>query len=246
MVRFCVLFYRWLADCHLRKGNAESGTVFQSKSRLIKALLERAFPTFPEPGFNPMFPGEVELFYPTAPHRIQPASWTKEEYGSHPEKQKDFDSWTWAFGDYWKHEVVGYEQSVRHMVAVMKKEGPFDGIVGFSAGAGMALTLVSLSKRRGTGDPKFMEALAINPEDIPPPFQFAVCCSGFIIHHPRYRSLYYPKIQTPILIFIGSFDPIVPGKAHLEVRTQMCERSDSLSSGYTLRAQRKAVSGYDL
>jgi hypothetical protein len=110
----------------------------------------------------------------------------------------------------------------------------------------MALTLVSLSKRRGTGDPKFMEALAINPEDIPPPFQFAVCCSGFIIHHPRYRSLYYPKIQTPILIFIGSFDPIVPGKAHLEVRTQMCERSDSLSSGYTLRAQRKAVSGYDL
>jgi pimeloyl-ACP methyl ester carboxylesterase len=30
------------------------------------------------------------------------------------------------------------------------------------------------------------------------------------LSHPRYKSLYYPQIQTPVLYFVGNFDPVIP------------------------------------
>ena len=60
---------------------------------------------------------------------------------------------------------------------------------------------------------------------LPPPFHFAICYSGFILSHPLYKSLYYPRIQTPILHFIGDLDPVIPEDQTLKFAGRCKNRS---------------------
>lgn len=143
----CQIIYGTLqqpAYCSTLIGNAESGESFESKTRFFKNLLQNACPPFP---------GGVELFYPTAPHRIQPAGAITREEG-------DFDAWTWEFGDYMTEVMRGYGQTIRYMLEVIRTAGPFIGIVGFSAGAATAHTLVSLAERRAS--PELMQNFQID------------------------------------------------------------------------------------
>ncbi|KAH8792230.1 dihydrofolate reductase, partial [Hyaloscypha sp. PMI_1271] len=180
-------------------GNAESGASFESKTRFIRNLLQNACPSFPS---------GVELFYLTAPHRIQPASSITRAGKRVTPEEGDFDAWTWGFGDYMTEVMQGYGQTIRYMLEVIRTAGPFIGIVGFSAGATTAHTLVSLAERRASAE--LMQNFQIDSNLLPPPFHFAICYSGFKLSHPRYKSLYYPRIQTPVLHFIGDLDPVIP------------------------------------
>jgi hypothetical protein len=54
----------------------------------------------------------------------------------------------------------GYEPTIRYMLEVIRTAGPFIGIVGFSAGATTAHTLVSLAERRAS--PELMQTLQID------------------------------------------------------------------------------------
>jgi hypothetical protein len=132
------------AYCFTPIGNAESGESFESKTRFFKNLLQNACPPFP---------GGVELFYPTAPHRMQPA-------GAITRDEGDFDAWTWGFGDYMTEVMQGYGQTIRYMLDVIRTAGPFIGIVGFSAGAATAHTLISLAERRAS--PELMKNFQID------------------------------------------------------------------------------------
>jgi Serine hydrolase (FSH1) len=132
-------------------GNVESGASFESKTRFIRNLLENACPSFP---------GGVELFYLTAPHRIQPASSITRAGKRVIPEEGDFDAWTWAFGDYMTEVMQGYGQTIRYMLEVIRTAGPFIGIVGFSAGATTAHTLVSLAERRAS--PELMQNFQID------------------------------------------------------------------------------------
>jgi hypothetical protein len=79
-------------------GNAESGASFQSKTHFFSNLLNAC----------PSFPGGVELFYPTAPHRIQPASSITGADQRITPDEGDFDAWTSGFGDYMTEVMQGY------------------------------------------------------------------------------------------------------------------------------------------
>lgn len=46
--------------------------------------------------------------------------------------------------------MQGYGPTIRYMLEVIRTAGPFIGIVGFSAGAATAHTLVSLAERRAS------------------------------------------------------------------------------------------------
>ena len=46
--------------------------------------------------------------------------------------------------------MQGYGPAIRYMLEVIRTEGPFIGIVGFSAGVTIAHTLVSLVERRAS------------------------------------------------------------------------------------------------
>ncbi|KAH8653987.1 serine hydrolase FSH [Tricladium varicosporioides] len=179
-------------------GSAESGASFQSKTRFFRDLLSTC----------PSFPRGVELFYPTAPHRIQPPSSITGVDQTITSEERDFDAWTWGFGDYKTEVMQGYGSTIRYMLEVIRTAGPFIGIVGFSAGATTAHTLVSLAEHRAS--PELMQDLQIDSDLLPPPFHFAICYSGFILSHPQYKSLYSPQIQTPVLHFVGNLDPVIP------------------------------------
>jgi pimeloyl-ACP methyl ester carboxylesterase len=43
-----------------------------------------------------------------------------------------------------------------------------------------------------------------------PRFQFAVCVSGFKLEHPVYQRFYQPKIETPIMHLIATYDTLIP------------------------------------
>jgi hypothetical protein len=56
--------------------------------------------------------------------------------------------------------MQGYRQTIRYMLEVIRTAGPFIGIVGFSASATTAHTLVSLAERRAS--PELMQTLQID------------------------------------------------------------------------------------
>ena len=113
---------------------------FESKTRFLKNLLNTC----------PSFPEGVELFYPTVPYYIQPVISIIRGDQSITLDERDFDAWTWGFGDYMTEEMQGYGPTIRYMLEVIRTAGPFIGIVGFSAGATTAHTLVSLAERRAS------------------------------------------------------------------------------------------------
>jgi hypothetical protein len=100
------------------------------------------------------------LFYLTAPHRIQPASSITRAGKRVTTEEGDLDAWTWGFGDYMTEVMQGYGQTIRYMLEVIQTAGPFIGIVGFSAGATTAHTLVSLAERRAS--PELMQNFQID------------------------------------------------------------------------------------
>ncbi|THC94469.1 hypothetical protein EYZ11_006034 [Aspergillus tanneri] len=51
-------------------------------------------------------------------------------------------------GDYRKDKVSGFDQSISYLIKFMEENGPFDGIVGSSAGATVALVVASLLERQ--------------------------------------------------------------------------------------------------
>ena len=96
-------------------GNAESGALFECKTRFIGNLLENACLSFP---------GGVELFYLTTPYRIQPASLITRAGKRVTPEEGDFDAWTWAFRDYMTEVIQGYGQTIRYMLEVIQTVGP--------------------------------------------------------------------------------------------------------------------------
>ena len=91
---------------------------------------------------------------------MQPASSTTGADKRITLEDGDFDAWTWGFGDYMTEVMQGYGPTIRYMLNVIQMAGPFIGIVGFSAGATTAHTLVSLAERRAS--PELLQTLQID------------------------------------------------------------------------------------
>jgi len=83
--------------------------------------------------------------------------------------------------------VQGYGPTIRYMLKVIRTAGSYIGIVGFSAGATTAYTLVSLAERRESAE--FMQNSQIDSnicfyiltpaiQLLPPLFHFAICLAA--------------------------------------------------------------------
>jgi surfactin synthase thioesterase subunit len=106
-------------------------------------------------------------------------------------------------------DYVGVDQTFKSLSEVLDKEGPFDGVIGFSQGAALAVALASAleTARR----PKVPASWNFTTQH--PPMKFAVAFSGFRaakgINKGEMDFLYEPKVETPTLHFIGNSDEIV-------------------------------------
>ncbi|XP_057658889.1 esterase AGAP003155 isoform X2 [Diorhabda carinulata] len=90
--------------------------------------------------------------------------------------------------------AIGFEESVKFIEDVFEKEGPFDGILGFSQGACFAGLLCDLQQR---GLTKFT-------------FSFAVLASGFKSGSLPHLKYYIDRITIPTLHIFGENDQIIP------------------------------------
>lgn len=216
-------------------GYTQSGSVFYSKSRALIKNIQKALPLH-----------QVDPVYPTAPIRLDPTdipgfepSSTTQEGGSGSSQQQELEAYGW-----WRHsstpsnppEYIGLNDGLNAVATVIRNEGPFDGIIGFSQGAALAAMVASLLEpgRKESfihfSDPKVASVGFDIPDSnnlvpgIPfpesfeeaklgsrqGPLKFAICYCGFRAPGPRYRAFYEnPPIQTPVLHVLGSLDSVV-------------------------------------
>ena len=97
----------------------------------------------------------------------------------------------------------GWETTRAAIVSAFEKQGPFDGIFGFSQGAALAGLLVGLRAPDGVPTPEH-----------PLAFDFAILVSGFVSNDPSHASLYAATAgyALPSLHVIGRSDGIVPAR----------------------------------
>lgn len=162
------------------------------------------------------FPG-VELFYATAPIAVP----TGELPPGPPQKQgstpAEVEVRAWWRAQDPRGEFEGLEQGLQCIADLLRLQGPFDGVVGFSQGAAAAAMLTALlepgrrdaftAARAGDQDAIAFPAAFADVEH--PPLRFAICYSGYASECPSYTAFYSPAIATPSLHFVGSQDTVV-------------------------------------
>lgn len=213
-------------------GFTQSGPLFRAKTRALEKLLAKH-----------LSPTPLELVYPTAPILLQPSdvptfnsvnqSEHSDRASANEEKKETEEAYGWwvrsdAKRDGASEDAPVYthleETAIPFLARVLKEQGPFDGVLGFSQGGCMAGFLASLledgrreafERLEASGGMPFPPSLSVaeaeQQEPVHAPLKFAVIYSGFapVPLLDRYRAFYDPKIQTRVLKFIGSVDTVV-------------------------------------
>lgn len=218
-------------------GYTQSGPLFQAKTGALRKTLQK------------VFPAGVELVYPTAPIRLTPADesflagngTSKDSEGKDEKEQEEIDAWAWwrrkGQGEPYTYE--GIEDGLGKVAHVLKTEGPFDGVVGFSQGGACAAMVASLLEpgRREAFETKQSQGGMRYPESfeadtghvegtIHPRLKFAVSYSGFAARGKNpYQAFYEPKITTPMLHFLGTQDVVVEEARSLAL-VEACEHNE--------------------
>ncbi|RMZ72341.1 dihydrofolate reductase [Pyrenophora seminiperda CCB06] len=220
-------------------GYTQSGPLFQAKTGALRKTLAKAFPS------------GIDLVYPTAPLRLTPADesflagngTSKDGQGGKDgsEQIQEIDAWAWwrRKGDGEPYTYEGIEQGLAHVASLLKEQGPFDGVIGFSQGGALAAMIASLLEpgRRAAFEKLYpsggMQYPSCFEEDtgyvesvVHAPLKFAVSYSGFAaIGQNPYQAFYEPSIKTPVLHFLGSQDVVVEEKRSLKL-VEACERKE--------------------
>ncbi|KAF2738448.1 FSH1-domain-containing protein [Polyplosphaeria fusca] len=215
-------------------GFTQSGPFFQAKTGALRKTLQKAFPA------------GISLVYPTAPIRLSPAdinfahNASVTDAGSvNGEEQPDAWGWWRRKGDKEPYTYEGIEQGLGLVAKLLREEGPFDGVIGFSQGgaiAGMVASLLEPGRREAfeklysVGGMRYPESFEADTgyieEPVHPPLKFAVSYSGFAARGLNlYKGFYEPKITTPMLHFLGTMDAVVEEARSLAL-ANACDNSE--------------------
>lgn len=106
---------------------------------------------------------------------------------------------------------VGWRDTCKWVVSLFEREGPFDGVFGFSQGAALTALLVGLRSHDGT-----------TTERKPLTFDFAIMVGAFLANDPDLACLYDSResYALPSIHIIGRSDRIVPGEYSRKVATK--------------------------
>jgi predicted esterase len=225
-------------------GYTQSGPLFRAKTRALEKSLAKAFPA------------GCSLIYATAPHKLLPAEiprWdvlqpyasamTSTERAREQAQalldEPDAYAWWRRKGDAEPYAYEGLDSGFATVAEILEREGPVDGVMGFSQGAAMtAMVAAALEEERRKTWGSFVEQakkdgvsgvleypkcfLKRDGTPIQGPLKFAVAYSGFRSPNMAYGMFYDPKIKTPMLHFIGSLDTVVDEKRSLAL-ADLCE-----------------------
>jgi len=223
-------------------GYTQNGPLFRAKTRALEKNLQKAFPA------------GISLHYPTAPIRLDPAD-VPFAVANADGDEEESDAWAWwrRKGDYGApYTYEGLDLGLARIAEVLKAEGPFDGVVGFSQGGaatGMVASLLEPGRKEAfeaavsSGGMQFPESF----DNVHPPLKFAVSYSGFApVDSPLYKPFYEPKIKTPMLHFLGTLDTVVEESRSLAL-VDACENTEGRvvyhPGGHFLPSSQKAYVG---
>ncbi|KAJ8937831.1 hypothetical protein NQ318_016711 [Aromia moschata] len=155
--------------------------------------------------FRKMVHKWAQFTYITAPHKVILVDDTNDlNNESEPDigQSKDEEQYGWFFNRDDKTfrgirkggPAIGFEESVKFIESVFEKEGPFDGILGFSQGACFVGLLCDLQQRG-----------LINFR-----FNFAIMSSGFKSGSLPHLKYYTDRINLASLHIFGENDNIIP------------------------------------
>ncbi|SOV05197.1 related to FSH3 - putative serine hydrolase [Ustilago sp. UG-2017a] len=151
----------------------------------------------------------ADFAFINGPLIVQPITWAGDLDTPDAEEGKVIDENTpieeqprawWRADD--DGNYLGWDKSVDYINEVLKTEGPFDGIVGFSQGGCLAGILASAFEK-----PERMPGLKLPKEQ--GAFKFAVAVSGFRSRDQLHQKLFETPIETPVLHVLGRADQIV-------------------------------------
>lgn len=188
-------------------GYTQSGLLFNAKTKALEKSLNKAFPG-------------VHLSYPTGPMKLRAADVPGFDTSTVEDESNEVEAYGW-----WRRsntseppEYVGFEEGLSVVAEILKTQGPFDGVMGFSQGAALAAMVASLLEGESRMQ-VFKAAQSKNKLAIPypssfanldhPPLKFCVSYAGFLAPGDRYTAFYEPSITTPLCHFVGSLDTVV-------------------------------------
>ncbi|KAJ9052308.1 hypothetical protein DSO57_1035587 [Entomophthora muscae] len=97
-------------------------------------------------------------------------------------------------------DYLGFDETLKILRDHILKEGPFDGIMGFSQGAMVASLLSVMIERRHP---------LVNPNGDLPDFKFAIIISGFTPRLEPFKTFFDAPVKTPSLHVIGETDTTI-------------------------------------
>ncbi|EJS41600.1 fsh3p [Saccharomyces arboricola H-6] len=147
-----------------------------------------------------------DLYYPCAPHSIDKKALFQSEAEKGIDAAKEFNTsattdevygWFLRKPDYFNSFEIN--QSVfDYLNNYVLENGPFDGVIGFSQGAGLGGYLVT----------DFNRILSLTEEQ-QPALKFFISFSGFKLEDKVYQKSYDKAIQIPSLHVRGELDAVV-------------------------------------
>ncbi|KAJ1882845.1 hypothetical protein H4R99_003344 [Coemansia sp. RSA 1722] len=167
-------------------GFAESADVFKIRSRRIRELVE----------------DHAELVYLNGPIDIGSLRFATQDENLQPANDFTNLGWWW-----WKQtgkntELRGIGKTMDLLATVLEEQGPFDGIMGFSQGASLAILLAQILHTKN-------EALQFPREVNHPPIKFLVLAGAFEVEPKEYHGIYENKLDTPSLHMMGEYDTVI-------------------------------------
>ena len=125
----------------------------------------------------------------------------------------------------------GLEAGFARIAETIRREGPFDGAVGFSQGAAAAVMVAALLEegRSGVfervGGIEFPASFVEGEGLVQGPMKFVIEYSGFRAVGERHDGFYEPVVTTPVLHFMGAVDGLVDEKRSRALAA-VCETGD--------------------
>ncbi|KAL6712843.1 Family of serine hydrolases 3 [Lecanora helva] len=200
-------------------GYTQSGPFFQRKISKLQAHLTRSFP-------------DVQFSFPTGIIRLRPSEKVFDlgsrqstvnnidaiEGDDRPDPD-DIDAYAWHVLHDTQIPPSGLMASLNMLAEVVRTEGPFDGILGFSQGAVLAVMVASLLEGEARRQ-AFARAQEESPENVRypssfenlkhPPLKFGITYGALMGRGRKYAAFYQnPLVQTPFIHFCGRWDPVI-------------------------------------
>ena len=201
-------------------GYTQSGPGFQRKIQKLQSHLENIFP-----GVQIYFPTGVVRLRPSdkalgvSPQQSEPPTSCDSPHTNDRSDPDDIDAYAWHTLHDTRDPPTGFEDSLDTLADILRTEGPFDGILGFSQGAVLAVIIASLLEGEFRRE-AFKRAQEEFPGSFPyplsfkilghPPLKFGITYGALMAQGKKYAALYRdPLIHTPFIHFCGCWDPVV-------------------------------------